>query len=212
MAEYNPHGHGADCTTPFALPVCRSANTRQKLAGQSGRSHKHHRGSIKVRLDDHWQPRFSIFRPHIPWRTSSACGLSQSKRSVPSLKSHLVAFVLRHTRKKAFASASEMNRWIAAARRTEDHRPPAAIARRLSVSSHQVDGFPVYEVSPRSGTKTPMRVLYMHGGAYVFEISRYHWGLIAEMAERLGAQITVPIYPLAPPHDLHSMFGMVSNV
>ena len=82
----------------------------------------------------------------------------------------------------------------------------------MSVSSHQVDGFPVYEVSPRSGTKTPMRVLYMHGGAYVFEISRYHWGLIAEMAERLGAQITVPIYPLAPPNDLHSMFGMVSNV
>ena len=37
-----------------------------------------------------------------------------------SLKSHAVALVLRHTRKKAFASADEMNRWIARARVVED--------------------------------------------------------------------------------------------
>ena len=56
------------------------------------------------------------------------------------------------------------------------------------------------------------RILYLHGGAYVFEITSYHWGLIADMADRLGFGITVPIYPIAPEHDFHAMFGMVGNV
>lgn len=126
-----------------------------------------------------------------------------------SLKSRLVALVLRHTRKKAFASAEEMNRWIARARLSEDHRPPPRLSRRLAIAQDSVDGFPVYAVEPIGGATRPMRILYLHGGAYVFEITSYHWSLIAEMALRLGARITVPIYPIAPQHDFHAMFGMV---
>lgn len=129
---------------------------------------------------------------------------------MPSLKSHLIAFVLKHSRKKAFTSAEGLHRWIARARRIQDHRPPARIAARLTIREHEVHGFPVYEVSPANAGA--MRILYLHGGAYVFEITRFHWGLIAEMAERLSARITVPIYPLAPEHDFHAMFGMVNEV
>lgn len=129
---------------------------------------------------------------------------------MPSLKSHLVALVLKHTRKNAFASAEGLHRWIARARKMQDHRPPAKIAARLSITERLVHGFPVYEVTPaKSGS---LRILYLHGGAYVFEITKFHWALIAEMAERLGARITVPIYPLAPEHDFHAMFGMVREV
>lgn len=131
---------------------------------------------------------------------------------MPSLKSHLVALVLRHTRKKAFATAEEMNRWIDAARKTETHRPPPDVARRLAITERRVGGFPVYDVAPRTGARGAQRILYLHGGAYVFEITRYHWSLIAEMAERLDARITVPIYPIAPQHDFHAMFGMVMQV
>lgn len=124
-----------------------------------------------------------------------------------SLKSHAVALYLRHTRKKAFASAAEMNRWIARARLTEDHRPPAAVSSRLDISQHEVRGRPVYEVKPRDGLEDK-RILYLHGGAYVFDITPYHWHLIAEMAERLDAQVTVPIYPVAPEHQFEEIFAM----
>ncbi|TIP48383.1 MAG: steryl acetyl hydrolase [Mesorhizobium sp.] len=36
--------------------------------------------------------------------------------------------------------------------------------------------------------------------------------LWVDMAERLGFGITVPIYPIAPEHDFHDMFGMVGDV
>lgn len=129
---------------------------------------------------------------------------------MPSFKSHLVSFILRHSRKKAFASPENLQRWIAYARKTEDHHPPALLRERLDITERSVDGFPVYEIAPRAGERR--RILYMHGGAYVFQITSYHWGLIAEMAERLGFGITVPIYPIAPEHDFHAMFGMVGDV
>ncbi|MFB9978313.1 alpha/beta hydrolase fold domain-containing protein [Mesorhizobium kowhaii] len=129
---------------------------------------------------------------------------------MPSLKSHVVSFVLRHSRKKAFSSPENLQRWIAAARKTENHQPPASLHQRLDIEMHTVDGFPVYEIAPKAGEQK--RILYLHGGAYVFEITPYHWHLIADMADRLGYGITVPIYPIAPEHDFHAMFGMVGDV
>ncbi|MFK0687530.1 alpha/beta hydrolase [Mesorhizobium sp. IMUNJ 23033] len=129
---------------------------------------------------------------------------------MPSFKSHVVSFVLRHSRKKAFSSPENLQRWIAYARKTEDYHPPASLRHRLDIAERSVNGFPVYDIAPKAGEHK--RILYLHGGAYVFQITSYHWGLIAEMAERLGYGITVPIYPIAPEHDFHAMFGMVSEV
>ncbi len=129
---------------------------------------------------------------------------------MPSLKSRFIAFVLRHNHKKAFASPENLQRWIARARKRQNHRPPAWMSTRFVIETSTVDGFPVYGIAPRPGTTK--RILYLHGGAYVFEITPYHWELIAEMAERLGFGVTVPIYPIAPEHDFHDMFGMVGNV
>jgi acetyl esterase/lipase len=129
---------------------------------------------------------------------------------MPSLKSHVVSFILRHSRKKAFSSPENLQRWIAYARKTEDYHPPASLKARLDVKETSVDGFPVYEIMPKAGERR--RILYLHGGAFVFQITSYHWVLIAEMAERLGFGITVPVYPIAPEHNFHVMFGMVGNV
>ncbi|CCV14513.1 alpha/beta hydrolase [Mesorhizobium sp. STM 4661] len=129
---------------------------------------------------------------------------------MPSLKSHVVSFVLRHSRKQAFSSPENLQRWIAYARKTEDHQPPASLHQRFDVTTRSVSGFPVYDIAPKAGERK--RILYLHGGAYVFQITSYHWGLIAEMANRLGFGITVPIYPIAPEHDFHAMFGMVGEV
>lgn len=130
---------------------------------------------------------------------------------MPSLKARLVAFVLRATRKKAFASPEGLHRWIAASRRKQDHRPPRHIMSRFEVGQRPVHDFPVYEVTPRDGANGP-HILYLHGGAFVFEITKFHWGLIGEMAERLSARVTVPIYPLAPEHGHAEIFGMAMQV
>ena len=111
---------------------------------------------------------------------------------------------------RLFRSPENLQRWIAYARKTEDPRPPASLHQRFDITTRSVGGFPVYDIAPKTGEKK--RILYLHGGAYVFQITSYHWGLIAEIANRLGFGITVPIYPIAPEHDFHAMFGMVGEV
>lgn len=130
---------------------------------------------------------------------------------MPSLKYHLVAFVLRHTRKKAFASPEGLHARIARVRKEEDHRPPARVAARLDVAERAVAGSPVYEVRPKGGDAA-RRILYIHGGAFCFQMTPHHWGLVAELAERLCAHVTVPIYPLAPEHGLPEVEAMMGEV
>lgn len=134
---------------------------------------------------------------------------------MPSLKSRIVTFYLRRTRKKQFSSAAALHERIAAERLSEDFRPPQRLRRRLSIRRRTVAGMPVYEVRPGRRPRRwhgSMRVLYLHGGAYLFQITPYHWNIIAEMAERLNARITVPIYPLAPEVKVARTFRKMMNL
>lgn len=126
---------------------------------------------------------------------------------MPSLKSHLIALVLRHWHRTAFTSPQGLHKWIAWARRREDHRPPPSFSQRFDVQVRDVDGSPVYEIRPKA-VRSRLHLLYLHGGAFVFQIGGYHWGLIAELAERLGAAVTVPVYPLAPEHRFDEIFAI----
>ena len=126
---------------------------------------------------------------------------------MPSLKSHIAALVLRNWHRSAFTSAEGMHRWIQWARQRQNYRPPLAMRERFDISERQVNGFPLYEVRPRR-IESRLKLIYLHGGAFIFEIGWYHWSLIAEFAERLGAEVTVPVYPLAPEYGFNDIFGM----
>ncbi len=125
---------------------------------------------------------------------------------MPSLKSHFFAFVLKHTRKKSFASVDGLHARLKKARETEDHRPPDAVRARLDISEREVGGTLVYEVEPKNGAGD-RRIVYLHGGAYMFELTPHHLKLIAELAERLRVRISVSVYPLAPEHKAPEITG-----
>ena len=69
---------------------------------------------------------------------------------------------------------------------------PRGMAQRWT----QHTGMEVLELGPQGGT----RLLYLHGGGYVFGSPRTHKGLAGRLALRLGVGAVVPHYPLAPEH------------
>ena len=81
--------------------------------------------------------------------------------------------------------------------RPQQFAPPRHIGLWARVSARRHDGWPVYELEPRRKA-SKCHILYLHGGAYVLEISISHWRFIARLARRAGARVTVPIYPLGP--------------
>lgn len=81
--------------------------------------------------------------------------------------------------------------------RPESHTPPWSIRRSVDVTLRTDTPWPVYTVTPKKG-RGRGRAIYAHGGAWVHEISPFHWWLLAGLAVKTGTEFTVPIYPLVP--------------
>jgi len=56
----------------------------------------------------------------------------------------------------------------------------------------------VFFVEPKKSLNTDKVILYLHGGAYVFGILKYHWDFIEQLTTRLKYKVVLPDYPLAP--------------
>ncbi|MGV8897020.1 MAG: alpha/beta hydrolase fold domain-containing protein [Rhodoglobus sp.] len=75
--------------------------------------------------------------------------------------------------------------------------PPARLSAKVDIARRDVDGWPVFSVSPQ-GRQPVTRAIYLHGGCYVYEIDPVHWTFIANLAVEAGITVIVPIMPLAP--------------
>lgn len=81
------------------------------------------------------------------------------------------------------------------------YAPPTTLNKTVHFGVHRSFGWKIYTVSPKDSSDTSKRrghVIYLHGGGYVNEIEPTHWQLIAELAQRCGVTVIVPIYTLAP--------------
>jgi len=116
-----------------------------------------------------------------------------------SFASRLMPFVIRlRGSKKRYSSAELTLAKVAAQQlRPKSFTPPRGLEKKVDVAVRFVDGWPVYELSPK-GRLPERRALYLHGGSYVYEISSQHWGIVAELARETNSRILIPIYPLAP--------------
>jgi acetyl esterase/lipase len=81
--------------------------------------------------------------------------------------------------------------------RPDSYAPPRWLDRACAVDLHARCGWPCYEVAPRSGPHL-REVLYLHGGAYIDQVSGMHWRMARLLAQRLRARVSVPVHPLAP--------------
>ena len=77
-----------------------------------------------------------------------------------------------------------------------DGIPPWFLTLGLNVQQSEFDGMPVWTLQPPSASG--QYVVALHGGAYVAQVSLFHWWTYADMARDTGATIVVPLYALAP--------------
>ncbi|UTW60030.1 alpha/beta hydrolase fold domain-containing protein [Kordiimonas sp. SCSIO 12603] len=117
---------------------------------------------------------------------------------MPSLAAQFWIAVLKVTgRKKTFLSAEALHGMMAQRANSITYDPPEYVEKRCHVDEALVGGYPVITLTPKTGTSGDA-FMYLHGGAYVFEIIERQWMFAADMACRLGRTVYVPIYPLAP--------------
>ena len=62
------------------------------------------------------------------------------------------------------------------------------------------------------GGESPLRIIYLHGGAYVQQPLLPHWTFLDRLAKKTRAEIIVPLYPKAPLHTYSETFGMLTRL
>lgn len=96
-----------------------------------------------------------------------------------------------------------------AARRKFPTEPPEKIVKDFQVEKKEMKGHSYYEISQKNG-RNQQHIFYLHGGAYVHQITKYHWDFLYRLAKTLSCSLTVPLYPLAPEHTYKETVDMVT--
>lgn len=96
-------------------------------------------------------------------------------------------------------------------RRVKAVRPPAFLRKAATVTRDDLDGWPVFRVTPTAGP-TDVSVVFLHGGGFFAEIVRPHWSFVRELGAAIPAEVVVPIYPLIPHSSAADMVATTAAI
>lgn len=118
----------------------------------------------------------------------------------------------RHSR--PYSSALELSRRVNhQLARPRSSAPPHWIEPLVGVVVTSRHGWRCYELTPRRPpVVAARRVVYWHGGAYVFEISPFHWLAAAKIVAASRVPLVLPIYPLAPLSTAGATVGTATRI
>lgn len=120
-----------------------------------------------------------------------------------SIQSKLFAFMLRMMNSKA-SIEKQFNKGNFGVRDCPE--PPQALLNKHRITRKQSKGRNYYEVAPK---QSEIKILYLHGGAYVHNITKNHWAFIDKAVEKTAATFIVPDYPLALKNTFEDSYQMV---
>ena len=69
----------------------------------------------------------------------------------------------------------------------------------------------IWTIKPKNSSPKKT-IIYMHGGAYIFNISKYHWEFISEILSKTNSRIIVVDYPLAPNNNYKDIYKLMDIV
>ena len=86
--------------------------------------------------------------------------------------------------------------------------PHKLMQNMFRISSKEVKGKKVWKLSPLKD-ESGLTVLFLHGGAYVTNMTPAHWFFIGAMVQKCNCSVLVPDYPLAPENHPNDVFSMI---
>jgi monoterpene epsilon-lactone hydrolase len=101
-------------------------------------------------------------------------------------------------------------------KQAEGERPamPAlkGLRRRCDISTESVGGYDVVTVRPHDLPADATQLIYMHGGAFISPMAAAQWLIVDGLLKRTPALVRVPMYPLAPQHQVDDSFAFLDEV
>lgn len=79
--------------------------------------------------------------------------------------------------------------------------PPKKLLSKIAFQENVKADMRVFHVTRKASGERRLKLLYLHGGAYVLDLQPIQWNLISGLLDRIDAEIIAPIYPLGPEAD-----------
>ena len=122
---------------------------------------------------------------------------TELRSAAPSLVLRAVKWVVRRQTPVFPLDEAGFHATMAGRKLPVDAPMPDGFRKRFIVEERAVMGHKVVTLHPKSGP-APCHMLYFHGGGFVKAMFKVHWPLVAEMVQRCGVSVTVPLYPVVP--------------
>lgn len=129
-----------------------------------------------------------------------------------SLMGMLFTYIVkRRNIKQMFADPAQTAQIIEACRQSnaQPHELPN-VKFRSRVERTTVGGMDAVILS--SATPSGRVVWYLHGGAYIFQASDFHWQTLDRLVQTTNATVIASIYPLAPNHQAAEVIPAMRSV
>jgi len=88
---------------------------------------------------------------------------------------------------------------------------PKSLLKNYDVKESIVNNRKFWTIKPKNNASDKV-ILYLHGGAYVGTIKKYHWNFAEELLLKTNATIVLPDYPLAPGSSCENAIEFVGQV
>ena len=119
---------------------------------------------------------------------------------------HLIDRILKASLE--LARMKERNTYETFVKMNDKCRPHKLMENLFSISSKTIRGRNVWTLAPKQ-ERNGLHVLFLHGGAYVTNMTPAHWFFIGSMIQNLKCTVVVPDYPLAPKNNVNDVFDML---
>ena len=102
-------------------------------------------------------------------------------------------------RRKKFLTEQAMHAFIEKNRTRKPYALDATFMKKHSIAQFTSDQMDVFVLNQHSiHAKT---IVYFHGGAYINELTGFHWRYLVKLAKKTGYKIFVPVYPKLPNYN-----------
>ncbi len=82
--------------------------------------------------------------------------------------------------------------------------PSAKVQSDYAFTDETIAGTRTFRLRRKDAPSAAKRILYLHGGAYVFDFMASQWSIVTGLVDRTHAEVVAPIYPLAPEHQVEA--------
>jgi acetyl esterase/lipase len=82
---------------------------------------------------------------------------------------------------------------------------PKSLQDKFMVQVDEINQRRVWTIKPKQNASQNV-ILYIHGGGYISNLTKYDWRLIEALLSKTNSMIVVPDYPLAPESDYEDLY------